>query len=78
MASGVEALKMATYFLQDGRGRHMDNIEVVKAKEVGAGKGFRPKISYRNKKKYTFVKDECKEDDKWDGMRASCLTPRNI
>jgi len=44
VASGVEELKMATYFLQDGRGRLMNNIEVVKAKEVGAGKKFRPKI----------------------------------
>jgi len=77
VASGVEALKMATYFLQDGRGRFIDNIEVVKAKEVGAGKEFRPKI-VTQKKRGTFVKDERKENDKWDGLRAPCLILRNI
>lgn len=34
---GVDALKMATYFLQIGLERLVDNKEVVKAREVGAG-----------------------------------------
>jgi hypothetical protein len=33
---GVDALKMATYFLQVGLGELVDNKEVVKAKAVGA------------------------------------------
>jgi hypothetical protein len=36
---GVDALKMATYFLQVDLGRLVDNKEVVKAREVGAGGG---------------------------------------
>lgn len=34
--SGVEALKMARYFLQFGRERLVERSEVVKAKDVGA------------------------------------------
>jgi len=34
--SGVEALKMARYFLQFSRERLVERSEVVKAKDVGA------------------------------------------
>jgi hypothetical protein len=34
--SGVEALKIARYFLQFGRERLVERSEVVKAKDVGA------------------------------------------
>ena len=39
--SGVDRLKMATYFLHVGLGRLVDSKEVVKAREVGAS-GERP------------------------------------